>query len=171
MRPTSSTSPRIRSSLIEGKIPLVSLFLAALPPRPANQGQYQGDSGTHVPVSDASLTDIGWDGNTCAPDLRRYSVFQKDVVSACSVSFMSASCASHRAGMSGVAVDRAQPDSAQSEKQRRRRPPRTTKPGPSAMALTNTAGDVFCHAERRGPQRGSRVGVALRVCDPDAPGR
>jgi hypothetical protein len=39
--------------------------------------------------------------------------------------------------------------------------------GPSAMALTNNAGDVFCHAERRGPQRGSRVGVALRVCGPD----
>jgi hypothetical protein len=33
-----------------------------------------------------------------------------------------------------------------------------TKPGPSAMALTNNAGDVFCHAE-------------LRVCGADAPGR
>ena len=34
-----------------------------------------------------------------------------------------------RAGRSGVAVDRAQPDGDQSEKQRRRPPPRTTKPG------------------------------------------
>jgi hypothetical protein len=34
-----------------------------------------------------------------------------------------------RAGMSGVAVDRAQPDGDQFEKQQRRPPPRTTKPG------------------------------------------
>jgi hypothetical protein len=33
-----------------------------------------------------------------------------------------------------------------------------TKPDPSAMALTNNAGDVICHAE-------------LRVCEPDAPGQ
>ena len=36
-----------------------------------------------------------------------------------------------------------------------------TNPGPSAMVLSNNAGDMFCRAERRGPQRGSRVGVAI----------
>ena len=54
-----------------------------------------------------------------------------------------------RAGRRGVAVDRAQPDGDEFEKQRRRPPPRTTKPGRPRHGTTDDAAALFFRAVAR----------------------